>query len=376
LFWYQSGKYMRVRAYLETDDMTEFLPVLSSISVTYSQRPGDFPPTVTVTSPNGGEDWMKTKVYPVTWTATGNLNDTSVSLAYSTNNGTSWTDIATRKPNTGHYQWTVVNTETSGALIRVTITDIDGRQAIDTSDATFAIDPPAPKAGQFHYPAGGDVMSPGPVSISWTVEDPWGLAESPLTLELTTDGGITWTTIADRLPFIDGFSWEAPDLDVSSDRCRMRLSVLSWLGDVSFIESGDFSIDVSPPSVVLLVPDAFHIDIEAVVHATTVDDLAIKDVVIHVSNGQDERTYEMVEGPDGTWTFTYVPIEGDELMWLTATDGVHTVESEYSELSLERADGSSGSGASALIGELVIAAAIGVMVAIAGVLFIRRRGDR
>jgi predicted GH43/DUF377 family glycosyl hydrolase len=99
LFQFQSGRYLRVRAFLETDNLENFVPVIHSITVSYQEREGPSPPTVTVSSPNGGEDWMKTKTYPITWVAEGNLNTTSVALAYSTDNGTTWTSIATRQPS-------------------------------------------------------------------------------------------------------------------------------------------------------------------------------------------------------------------------------------------------------------------------------------
>ena len=378
IFWFQSGKRIRVRAYMTTDDMTKWTPVLRSVTVTYSSRPAAFPPSVHVTSPNGGEDWMKTKAYPITWEASGNLNDTSVSLAYSTDNGTSWTNIATRQPNTGHYKWTVPSTETSGGLVRVTVIDIDGGMAEDTSDATFAIDPPAPKAGRFLSPAGGTVLVPGPTSLAWTVEDPWGLAESPLSLDLSTDGGSTWTQVASRLPFTDGIQWEVPELETSSDRCMLRLSVLTWLGDVSVIGSDAFSIDVVPPDVTLAeLPRHLVTGREVVVSALAEDDLQLVGVVLHVSGAESVRAYEMAEGDAGVWTLVYVPLEGDAEAWITATDGAHEASSTVHVLSLKGEAAPSSSGTASLAMELVLASALAALVTVViAVALVRRRRGR
>ncbi len=61
---------------------------------------------VTVTSPNGGETWGMGTLHAITWTASDNVAVTAVSLDYSTNNGGSWSSIATGLANSGSYNWT------------------------------------------------------------------------------------------------------------------------------------------------------------------------------------------------------------------------------------------------------------------------------
>ncbi len=369
---FQSGKFIRVRAFFETDDLTEFMPLLRTITVTFSQRTAPSPPLVTVTSPNGGEDWMKTKTYPITWTSQGNLFSTSLSIDYSTDNGTTWTSITSGTADKGTYKWTVPNTETSGALIKVTITDIDGARSFDISDATFAIDPPAPKAGGFFFPANGDVMSPGTTMLSWNVEDPWGLAEAPLTLDLTTDGGLTWSSVAERMPFSDGIQWEVPDLEASSDRCRLRLTVHTWLGDLSTIESGEFSIDVRSPRItVQVIEGSVIVGEEFEISAVVEDDLGNLDVILHIEGTDGEMEYPMTKGNDGTWTHGYIPDDGDMRLWVTASDGAHETASMAQALDVKKAAvGSSATPGLAL--ELVIAAGLAVVLLLV-VILIRKR---
>jgi predicted GH43/DUF377 family glycosyl hydrolase len=330
IYQFQSGSRMRIRVYFTTQDEKQWVPILRSLTVSYQQRLVSDPPTVVVKSPNGGEDWMKTKAYPIIWKATGNLGDTSVSLEYSTDNGTTWTSIATAKPNTGFYKWTVPSTETSGAMIRVTVTDIDGQEVVDTSDATFAIDPPPPKSGAFIAPSAGSVLAPGRTDASWVVNDPWGLADRPLTLELSTDGGLTWSLVVDAMALTDTYSWEVPDLDQSSELCVLRLSVLSWLGDISVIESGVFTIDIRPPAVSFSMADTtFTTGSDVTVTATAMDDVALQGVTLYVagSDGIARRTYEMVLDED-TWSVSILPLIGDEVLWVTASDGVYEVRTD------------------------------------------------
>ncbi len=376
IFEFQSGSRVRVRAFLQSDDERKWVPHVMSITVSYNQRPRG-PPTVVVTSPNGGEDWMKTKTYPITWVATGNLNATSVFLEYSLNNGTSWTSIATGQPNTGFYKWTVPSTETSGALVRVSVYDIDFEFAADTSDATFAIDPPAPKSGAFASPSAGESLAPGAHVARWTVNDPWGLADRPLTLELTTDGGLSWQLLADGLSLTDSLEWEVPDLAASSQGCRLRLSVLSWLGDISVIESPDFAIDVAAPSVDVVPPEGtLRAGSEVVVLLEVEDDLAVRSVTLHVAapDGSGERSYAASLTAEG-WAASFVPQEGEWALWGEASDGAHSSRGSQTTIDVEKAVAADGgsAGASTLSLQIVAAAALAVFVT-AVVVLVRTRG--
>jgi len=373
LFPYQSGSRIRVRAYLTTDSETQWLPRLRSISVSYGPRPYG-PPEVSVTSPNGGEDWMKTKAYPITWTATGNLNDTSVDLAYSTDNGTTWTSIAARQPNSGIYKWTVPNTETSGALVRVTVMDVDWQLSKDTSDATFAIDPPAAKSGAFLSPLEGDALAPGAHEAGWTIHDPWGLADRPLSLELSTDGGLSWQLLADALPLVGALEWQVPALSASSASCTLRLSVLNWLGDISVIESGTFAIDVDAPRPSIEAPlSPVVAGVPMAVIASVQDDLGERSVMLHIASegGAKERTVAMVREGDH-WSATIAPEVGDAVMWAVATDGANEGRSAYVPIEVASSGAASGQGGALAI-ELAAAALLACIATVA-VAALRWRG--
>jgi hypothetical protein len=62
---------------------------------------GGAPPSVTVTSPAGGESWAAGSTHSITWTSNGG---TSVDIWY--NAGGGWTNIIFGAPNTGSYSWT------------------------------------------------------------------------------------------------------------------------------------------------------------------------------------------------------------------------------------------------------------------------------
>jgi hypothetical protein len=150
-----SGRYFKYRVHFSTDDFV-YSPVLNDVTIYYVQITTPIPPSVTVISPNGGEDWMKDKYYPITWSASGNLGSNPISIYYSTDNGNTWTLIASDEVNDGVYNWTVPSVTTANGLIKVEATDLDGNVGIDTSDSSFAIDPPPPTAGDSTTTPPGD----------------------------------------------------------------------------------------------------------------------------------------------------------------------------------------------------------------------------
>jgi len=96
-------------------------------------------PYITITAPNGGEEWYIDSTYNITWNS--GFTTGGVSIEYSTDSGTSWSDIITSMPDTGVYPWQIPNTPTTTCL--VSITDTNGSLS-DTSDATFTITAPVP----------------------------------------------------------------------------------------------------------------------------------------------------------------------------------------------------------------------------------------
>jgi len=90
--------------------------------------------SLTLTSPNGGESWQVGTMQPITWTNTGPVGN--VKLEYSTDNGSSWTDIVSSTVNTGSYNWTISASPSTTCLVRISQV---GGSAADVSDAVFTI---------------------------------------------------------------------------------------------------------------------------------------------------------------------------------------------------------------------------------------------
>ena len=77
-------------------------------------------PAITVTSPNGGENWGGCTASSVTWTAYG--TSTSFKIEYSLDNGVNWIVVAASYAASGpncSYTWIIPHVSTSSALVRV-----------------------------------------------------------------------------------------------------------------------------------------------------------------------------------------------------------------------------------------------------------------
>jgi Concanavalin A-like lectin/glucanases superfamily len=105
--------------------------------------------TSALTAPNNSETWDQGTSEDITWTpdeiTDANLEDSPVSLAYSTNSGSSFPNsIATNEANDGIYPWSVPVDESSTVQVRLTATDKAGNQGYDSSEADFTIDSVTP----------------------------------------------------------------------------------------------------------------------------------------------------------------------------------------------------------------------------------------
>jgi len=92
-------------------------------------------PTLTLTSPNGGEDWEVGSSQTVGWTSTGSTPN--VKLECTTNGGTDWTTIISSTSNDGSHPWTVPATPSANCLVKVS--DASDGHPSDVSNNPFTL---------------------------------------------------------------------------------------------------------------------------------------------------------------------------------------------------------------------------------------------
>ncbi|NIO61840.1 MAG: hypothetical protein GTO35_04330 [Gammaproteobacteria bacterium] len=196
--------------------------------------------TLTVTAPNGGENWEGNTAQNITWTSTGSI--ANVKIEYSTDSGSSWNTIAASSANSGTYNWTVPNTPSANCLVK--ITDTAG-PASDTGDAVFTI--AAQRTLTVTAPNGGENWEAGTnQNITWT--NTGSIAN--VMIEYSTNNGSSWNTAAASAANTGSYNWVIPAVD--SDNCLVRVS--DTAGPASDTSDAVFSI-WQQPSITVTSPN-------------------------------------------------------------------------------------------------------------------------
>ncbi|HEC77654.1 MAG TPA: T9SS type A sorting domain-containing protein [candidate division WOR-3 bacterium] len=242
-------------------------------------------PQVTVVSPNGGEVWNIGEFDTIRWTASDNSQIDSISLYYSTNNGTDWNLIASGEPNDSEYIWQVPATPSNECLVRIVAYDPFPNTGEDVSDGVFTINDAVPPEVAVYAPNGGEVFHPAEVdTIRWSATDNIGV--DSVTLEFSSDSGGTWSVVAAPSPQDSVYEWVIPG--VHSTECLIRVRAYDASANMGEdISDSLFSIiDNLPPEVTVAVPNGGEIWYWDEVHTITwssVDNVGIDSLDIELS---------------------------------------------------------------------------------------------
>ena len=90
--------------------------------------------SITVTSPNGGETWQVGSNHAVTWTSS---EISTVTIEWSVDGGTNWTEVVAGLANNNTYSWTLPNTP--AITCKVKVRDAGDAAVFDVSDANFTV---------------------------------------------------------------------------------------------------------------------------------------------------------------------------------------------------------------------------------------------
>ncbi|HLP51971.1 MAG TPA: T9SS type A sorting domain-containing protein [Chitinophagales bacterium] len=183
---------------------------------------------VTIIQPNFGGVLQVGTTYPIIWSSDGisNLYD----LAYSTNGGTSWTNIILGyNTSTNTYNWTVPNTASTNCLIR--IRDNINSCKEDISDLAFTISSTAAPI-TITAPNGQDTIQGCQYyTIRWTES---GTPLGAYTIDYTTDGGVSWLPVVSNYATTAGtYQWVVPNINTTTALVRVSSSANNTIFDLS-----------------------------------------------------------------------------------------------------------------------------------------------
>ncbi len=178
------------------------------------------PCSVTVTSPNGGEEWIVGNTYPIEWTADCATN-VRIELWRS---GALCETIAASTPNDGAYTWQATQCDAASSDYAVRVVDLENGAA-DASGGSFSI---LECVIAVTAPDGGEVWTEGTSQdVTWIPSVDCGaqvkiellrLGAVCATLAASTenDGSYAWT-VTQCLDSTDGYAIRVTDLTTEAD---------------------------------------------------------------------------------------------------------------------------------------------------------------
>ncbi|MBU1983574.1 hypothetical protein KJ815_04085, partial [bacterium] len=150
---------------------------VSDANFTIGQR------TITVTSPNGGENWREGTAYNITWTSQNVTGEVAIDVNRGYPGG-AWEPVTAGTANDGIYEWTVSSPSTAAARIR--ITSLTFLSVWDESNANFAIVPSNLPPVVVHDPL--DDQAPAEFTVTAIVTDDAGGFVTRFFYKLATAG--------------------------------------------------------------------------------------------------------------------------------------------------------------------------------------------
>jgi len=204
--------------------------------------------SLSVSSPNGGEYWEVGSTHNITWTSIGIVGN--VTIEYSIDNGSNWTNIAASTVNDGSHNWTIPDKPSGNCLIRISASDLDVSIS-DVSDAAFSI--VSPSNIVVTSPNGGETWEVASTQeITWNSTGPNEV--SHVIIEYSTNRGATWKNIVTSTVNDGSYHWTIPD--TPSDNCIVRITGLDVDISSSDISNGVFSIVLPPsPKITIISPN-------------------------------------------------------------------------------------------------------------------------
>jgi len=196
-------------------------------------------PSITVTSPNGGENWFIGNTYPITWNYTNLTGNVRIELLSPLMNPIS--NIVCEAPvENGVFNWTIPATEIPASFYRIAITWITDLTVYigDVSDANFTISEGNIPSITVVSPNGGEIWRRGQSRyIRWTSISPslTGNVEIALFNRLSTSAAPM--IITPSTPNTGSFLWTIPHNIRNSRFYKVRIRMLDNIGAYDFSDN-------------------------------------------------------------------------------------------------------------------------------------------
>ena len=213
--WGESG-YFRI-AYDDVTDDVKFGMYGCVASGVYEE--GGASCSITVTDPNGGENWDEGSTHNITWNSSGTSG--SVKIRYSTNSGISWTTLTSSTTDDGSWSWTLPTVSSDQTQCRIKVEDSNNSSCNDMSNSNFTIRNQGSGCSiRVTSPNGGESWDEGSTrNITWNSSGTSGY----VMIRYSTNGGSSWTTLTSSTSDDGNWSWTLPTVSSDKTQCKVRV---------------------------------------------------------------------------------------------------------------------------------------------------------
>jgi hypothetical protein len=273
-------------------------------------------PTVSLTTPDGGESWNEGQGRSIVVTLTDNVEVTAVSLWYSDDDGANWTNISHGEDAQAWYLWSVplVATTQTDFRIKVWATDAANNQAGDSSTTAFTVNDTSNVLPILIAPNGGENWEAGSIqNIHWRPDNLTG-SWADYEWSFSGNSGSSWTTIENtrlsgRDPLPDSlYGWTVPSYTSTTMKIRIRTIGPSGAAVQSDSSDADFNIvDTTPPSVVPLLSDPIRLCDENSIYLGGADNVAVTSYNVYYQVGAGDWTTLAAGVSGGTTALNWQP---------------------------------------------------------------------
>ncbi len=211
-------------------------------------NPVDPPPTVSLTSPLGGERLTVGNMVRITWTASDNKKIESQRVEFSAD-GIEYNPIAVLDGNARTFDWRIPSLPTPFGRIKVTVFDGVNLPVSSTNNSAFeiVIGPPdnSPPQVLLIAPNKESIEGGGAtMTIEWRESDNVGVIQR--VVELSTDNGDSFQQIISLVAPPSGetqrYTWQIP-IDLATDKAKVRITLFDGSGNSATVtSSGKFEI--------------------------------------------------------------------------------------------------------------------------------------
>ncbi|KUG25502.1 hypothetical protein ASZ90_004677 [hydrocarbon metagenome] len=177
-------------------------------------------PSITLLTPNGGEEFTAGESFDITWTSIG---IEKITIESTSNNGVKWDTVAASINNTGTYstEFAIPSTE-----YKVRVKEASTGSPVDASDGTFTILPKITKSITVVRPNGGenwltskDPNNPNYHEIRWESNN-----VEKVDIQYSLNGGATWNNIVFGIPSNGLYNWRVPEnIQFRTDLAKIRI---------------------------------------------------------------------------------------------------------------------------------------------------------